>query len=132
MIIYTGNQTFPIVIMSAFWTKLYMKHLRSLFWFLQTILSTLSLTAFPLISVDSQISAAPPCYQRLTTKCRFYQKPVHYLTVTKTKCIWEKYIYIEAIQITSSSGIYKTNIYHNNCYLGLFCFQISYDKLFFL
>ena len=27
---------------------------------------------------------------------------------------------IETIQIISSSGIYKTNIYHNDCYLRLF------------
>ena len=47
------------------------------------------------------------------------------------KCIRGKYTYIEAIQIASRSGIYKTNIYHNDCYLGLFCFQISYDQLLF-
>ena len=80
-----------------------MQHLRSLFSFLLTILSTLSLTAFPLTSVSSQISAAP-----LSSK--FIQKPVHYLTVTKIKCMWDKYIYIEAIHITSSSGMYRTNI----------------------
>ena len=33
-------------------------------------------------------------------------------------------IYIEAIQITSSSGIYKTNIYHNDYYLRLFVVKI--------
>ena len=29
-------------------------------------------------------------------------------------------MYIEEIQITSNSGICKTNIYHNDCYLQLF------------
>ena len=49
--------------------------------------------------------------------------------VTKIKCIWGKYIYIEAIQITSSSGMSYTNIYHNDCYLlfTVICFQISYE-----
>ena len=56
MIIYTGKQ---IAIMSVFRTKLYMQHLRSLFWFLLTILSILSLTAFSVIIVGSQKSAAP-------------------------------------------------------------------------
>ena len=68
--------------MSVFRTKLYVQHLRSSFWFLLTAVSILSPTAFP----------------------------VHYLTVTNIKRIWGKYIYIEAIQINSSSGIYKTNI----------------------
>ena len=42
-------------------------------------------------------------------------------------------MYIEQIQITSSSEIYKTNIYHNHCYLRLFgkkkrqIFQISFE-----
>ena len=27
------------------------------------------------------------------------------------------FLYIEAIQITISSGVYKTNIYHSNFYL---------------
>ena len=85
-----------------------MQHLRSLFWILQTILSILSLTGFSLISVKSRISAVPTSYKRLTYKCSFYRNPVHYLTVTKINCIWGKYIYIEAIQITSSTGIYKT------------------------
>ena len=118
--------------MSVFTTKVYLQHLRTLSRFLLTILSILSLTAVPLISARHQISAAPPSYKRLTSKCSFYLKPVHYLAVTKRKCIWGKYIYIEAIQITSSSGIYKTNIYHNDCYLGLFCFQISYYNYLFL
>ena len=104
-----------------------------LFWFLLTILSIVSLTAFPLISVKSQISTAPISYKYLTYKCSFYLKPVHYLTATKINCIWGKCIYAEAIQITSSSGIYKTNIYHNDSYLRLFekrkwqSFQISYE-----
>ena len=34
MIIYTGNYTFPIAIMSVFRTKLYMQYLHSIFWFL--------------------------------------------------------------------------------------------------
>ena len=122
MIICSGSQTFPIAIMSAFRTKFYMQHL------LLTILSTLSLTAFPLTRVDSQISAAQPSYKCLTSKCSFYQKFVHYLTVTKIKSIWGKYIYIEAIQITSSSGIYKTNIYHDNCYLQLFVFKFHINN----
>ena len=106
MIIYTG-QTFSIVIVTGFRTKLYMQHLRSLLCFLVTILNTLSLTTFPLISVGSQISVAPPSYKRLTSKCRSYQKPVHYLIVTKIKCIYIYIyiyiynIYIEAVQIIS-------------------------------
>ena len=120
MIIYTGNQTLPTAIMSVFRTKLYLQHLRTLFWFLLTILNILSLTAFPLISVRYHICAAPPSYKRLTSKCSFYQKPVHYLTVTQIKCIWDKYIHIEAIQTTSSSRIYKANIYHIVIYSYLF------------
>ena len=119
IIIYTG-QTFPIAIMTVFRTKLYMQHIRSLFWFLLTILSILSLTAFSLISVGSQISVAPLSHKRLTSKCSIYQKPVHYLTVTQIKCIWDKYIHIEAIQTTSSSRIYKANIYHIVIYSYLF------------
>ena len=79
-----------------------MQHLRCLIWFLLTILNIVSLTAFPLISVGSQIDAAPPSYKHLTSKGRFYEKPVHFLTLTKVKCIWGKYIYIQEIQITSS------------------------------
>ena len=131
MIIYTGNQTFSVTIMLVCRTKLYMQNFRSLFWFLLTILSILSLTAFTLISVGTQISTALPFYKRLTSKCSFYQKPVHYLTVTKIKCIWGKYIYIEAIQITSSSGIYKTNIYHKDCYLQLFVFKFHMSNTSF-
>ena len=48
-----------------------MQHLRSLFWLLLTILNILSLTAFPLISVLSQISATPPSYKRLTSQRSF-------------------------------------------------------------
>ena len=105
-----------------------MQHIRSLFWFLLTILSILSLTAFPPVSVGSQISVAPLSYNRLTSKCSFYQKPVHYLTVTKIKCIWDKYKHIEAIQTTSSSRIYKANIYHNDCYLQLFVFKFDMNN----
>ena len=104
--------------MSVFWTKIYMQPLRSLFWvLLTTILSIISLAAFPLIRVDSQTGAAPPSYKLLTSKCNFYEKPVHYLTLTKIKCIWAKYIYTEEILITKSSGIYEINIYHKDCYL---------------
>ena len=67
-------------------------------------------------------------YNRLTSKCSFYSKPVHYLMVTKIKCVWGKYIYIEAIQITSSSGMYKTNIYDNDCYLRLFVFKFHINN----
>ena len=119
----TGNQTFPIVIMSIFRTKLYMQHLRSLVWFLLTMLSILSLTTFPLISVGYQVSAAPS-----SSKSSFFRNLVHYLTVTKTKCIWSKYTYIEAIQITSSSGIYRTNIYHNDCQLRLYIFKFNMNN----
>ena len=65
MIIYTGNQTFPTVIISGFRMKLYMQHLRRLFCFLLTILSIFNLTLFPAISTKSQISAAP-----LTTRSK--------------------------------------------------------------
>ena len=105
-----------------------MQNLHSLSWFLLTILSIISLTAFPFISIGSQLSAAPPAYKRLTSKRSFYQKPVHYLTVTKIKCIWDKYKHIEAIQITSSSKIYKANIYHNDCYLQLFVFKFDMNN----
>ena len=50
---------------------------------------------------------------------QLFKKPVHYLTLTKIKCIWGNYIYIEVIQLTSTSEIYKTNTYHNDCYLRL-------------
>ena len=55
MIIYTGNQTFPIGIMSVFKTRLYIQHLRSLFWFLLTMLGIISLTTFPIRSVGSTV-----------------------------------------------------------------------------
>ena len=42
---------------------------------------------------------------------QLFKKPVHYLILTKIKCIWGNYIYIEAIQLTSTSEIYKANIY---------------------
>ena len=61
MIMYTGNQTFPMAKMSAFRTKRCMQHIPSLFWFLLTILSIRSLTAFPLISIGSQISVTLRC-----------------------------------------------------------------------
>ena len=131
MIIYTGNQTFQLQQCQFLGQNFYLQHLRPLFWFLLTILSILSLTIFPLISVHHQISAATPSFKRLTSKCRFFQKPVHYLTVTKKKCIWGKYIYNEAIQITSSSGIYKTNIYHKDCYLQLFVFKFHMSNTSF-
>ena len=73
LIIYSGNWTFPIVIMLVFTTKSYMKYLRSLFWFLLIISSILSLTAFPLISIGNPISAVPPSYERLTSKCSFFR-----------------------------------------------------------
>ena len=93
-------------------------------------MNILRLTPFPLLSVGSQISTAPPSYKRLTSKCSFFRNfSIIYLTVTKIKCIWGKYIYIEAIQITSSSGIYKTNIYHNDCYLRLYVFKFHHEML---
>ena len=95
MINYIGNKTFPIVTMLVFRTKLYIQHLHGLFWFLLTIMSILSFTVFPLINAGSKISAPSTIY----------------LTVTKIKCIWSKYTNIEAMQITSHSGIYK-NLYH--------------------
>ena len=72
MIIYTGNYTFSIAIMSVFMVKLYKQYLRCLFWLLLTILSMFSLTAFPFISFHPQISTAPPSYKRLTSKYSFY------------------------------------------------------------
>ena len=60
--------------MSVFDTKLYMQHLLSLLWFLLTILSVLSLTAFPLISVGSQISAALSFYKHLASKWIFFTR----------------------------------------------------------
>ena len=107
MIVYTGL-TFPFAIMSVFRTKRYMQRSRSLFWFLLTILSILSLTAFPLISVGSQISAAPPSYTRLTFKRSFYQKPVHYLTVNKTVVFWGSMVFISnfKMKIRKSRNVY--------------------------
>ena len=49
--------------------------------------------------------AAPSFYKRLTP---FVRNLSIILTVTKIKCISWKYIYIEVIQIISSSGIYMT------------------------
>ena len=69
MIIYTGNYTFPIAIMSAFRTKLYMQHLHSWFWFLTSYKRRLS------------NKRAPSSYERLTSKCSFHYKPGDYLTV---------------------------------------------------
>ena len=63
IIIYTGNYTFPIAIMSVFMTKLYMQHLHSSFWFLTSYKRQLS------------NKRAPPSYERLTSKCSFYYKP---------------------------------------------------------
>ena len=37
-------------------------------------------------------------------------------------------MHIEAIQITSSSGKYKANTYHHNCYLRLFVFEFHVNK----
>ena len=40
-------------------------------------------------------------------------------------------IYIEAIQITRSSGIYQTNIYHNDCYVDVLAgCPVQYGKYF--
>ena len=38
------------------------------------------------------------------------------------------YIYIEAIQITSSSEISNTNTYHNDCYLRSFVFKFHVNN----
>ena len=46
--------------MSGFRKTLYMGNLRSLFWFLVTILSILSLAVLPLTSAGSQVSVVPP------------------------------------------------------------------------
>ena len=74
-------------------------------------------SGFPLTCFGSQIGAAPPSYKHFTLKFSFYEKAFHYLT-TKIKYIWGKYIYIQEIQITSSSGLYELNyMYHNECYL---------------
>ena len=84
MIICIGNYTFPIAIMLVFRTKLYLQHLPSLFWLLLTIPSILSVTTFPLLSDDFQISADllyVPHFQM-----QLY-KPDHCLTVTKIKCL---------------------------------------------
>ena len=38
--------------------------------------------------------------------------------------MWQIYIYIHwSNSSASGSGIYKANIYHNDCYLGLFVFK---------
>ena len=68
-----------------------------LFWFLLTVLNILS-----------------SYKRRLSNKQRSFPLISASLpdTVTKIKCsIWDKYTYIEEIQRTSSSGIYKTNLY---------------------
>ena len=46
--------------------------------------------------------------------------------------MWIKYIYIESIQITSSSETYQTNIYHNDCYLQLSVFKFRMNNSSFL
>ena len=66
MIIYTGNYTFPIAVMSVFRTKLYMQHLQSTFWFLTSYKRRLS------------YKRVSPSHERLTSKCSFYYKPVNY------------------------------------------------------
>ena len=43
----------------------------------------------------------------------------HNLTVTKSKCEWDRYTSYEKIKLTSSSTIFKT-VYHNVSYLMLF------------
>ena len=57
--------------------------------------------------------------KRFTFKCSFIQKAGHNLTVIKIQMRIEQVNNIEAMQITSSSGIYKT-IYHRGSYLRLF------------
>ena len=51
--------------------------------------------------------------------------------MTKIKYIWGKYTYIEAIQITNNSGIYKTSTYNNDCYLQLFVFKFHMINSYF-
>ena len=76
MIIYTGNYTFPIAIISVFRTKLYTQLLHSPLWFLTSYKRQLS------------NKRVPPSYERLTPKCSFYYKPVNYLTVTPYLTFW--------------------------------------------
>ena len=114
--------TFAVVIMSKIRT-LYSRYT-------QLILVLTNHTEYPQPCLISSYKRPLSSKHRaaLTSKCSFYQKPDNYLTVTKIKWIWGKYIYVEAIQITSSSGIYKTNIYDNDCYLQLFVFKFHMDN----
>ena len=52
----------------------------------------------------------------------------HTQTHTNTHTHTHTHTHIEVIQITSSSGIYKTNIYHNDCYLQLFVFKFQMNN----
>ena len=91
MIIYTGSKTFLIAIMSVFRNKLYIQHLSSLFRFLLTILSNLSLTKFPLNhQLSNKCRAASSSNKRPTSKRSFCKKPVHYLTLIKIKTTKDK------------------------------------------
>ena len=70
-----------------------MQHLRSFFWFLLTALTILGLTAFPLMSVGSQISVALPPYKRLISKCSFLLETCPLFNSNKNKMHMEQ-IYI--------------------------------------
>ena len=45
--------------------------------------------------------------------------PDQYLTGTKSKCMWKKYVNNEIMRVTNSSGIYKA-IYQSGSCLCLF------------
>ena len=110
-------------------TKLYMQHLRSLFWFLLNIRSILSLNAFPFIIVVSQISTAPPSYERLTSKCSFCYNPAHYSTVTLYSTFWLcfvplAYLYWKWLVITTSKPI--IHFTKKKCMFYLAPFQSTY------
>ena len=72
---------------------------------------------------------------RRTSKCGPYEKSDNNLTLTKLKCITNKYTSNEKIEKANSSGIYKTR-YHNDSYSLLFGkeqlqnFEISCEKFF--
>ena len=100
IIIYTGNYTFPIAIMSVFMTKLYMQHLHSSFWFLTSYKRQLS------------NKRAPPSYERLTSKCSFYYKPVNYLTG------FFLFLFIPLLKMARHNNLKIYNaFYQKNCFI---------------
>ena len=121
MIIYTGNYTLPIAIISGFRTKLHMQHLHSWFWFSTFCKRRLS------------NKGASPSYERLTSKCSFYYKPVSYLTVTLWLTLTDfNSTSILLLKMACHNNVKTCNtFYRKNCMFYLPPFQPMFnDKLF--